>query len=77
MLIEQIRKSPGSATNTTRAIDKELHKDITTLIREGVSAIAIGALAGVIFWSCVLGMSGNFGPGRDVVVGKVAEADHE
>ena len=52
--------SPGSATNTTEAIDNKVHADITTLIREGVSAIAIGALAGVLFWSAVLGMVDDF-----------------
>ncbi|MCF7967959.1 MAG: hypothetical protein K9K68_02205 [Methylococcaceae bacterium] len=55
------------------------HTDITAsfAIREAVSAITLGALFGVIFWSCVFGMSGNFGPTKGVVFGPVAEASDD
>ena len=68
--------SPGSATNTTEAIDNKVHSDITTLFREGVSAIAIGALAGVLFWSAVLGMVDDF-TSDPAISFFVAEADHD
>lgn len=70
-------KSPATACNSHEAQHRKLQRQYTSwLIREMLSAITLGALFGVIFWSCVLGMAGNMGPGKGVVVGPIAEVDH-
>jgi hypothetical protein len=73
------RKSPGTATNSAEALHKKAHVDITAswLIREIIATLTTGALIAVVMWSSILGMSGNMGPGKDVVVGPVAEVDHD
>ena len=72
------RKSPGTATNSAEALQKKVQEKYTTwLIREMLATLTISLLVSVVMWSAIIGMSGNFGPGRDVVVGPVAEADHE
>ena len=72
------QKSPGTACNSPEARYQKQRTEITASwwIREAVSAITLGALCGVIFWSCVLGMAGNMGPGKGVVLGPIAEVDH-
>jgi hypothetical protein len=46
-------------------------------VREITATISIGLLVSIMLWSSILGMSGNMGPGKDVVVGPVAEVDHD
>jgi hypothetical protein len=72
------RRKPRPTGDRDTAKMQKQHTNITAswAIREAVSAITLGALFGVIFWSCVLGMSGNFGPGKGVVFGPIAENDH-
>jgi hypothetical protein len=73
------RKSPGTATNSAEALQRKMQAEYTRfMIREAAANITIALMVSVVMWSCVLGMSGNFQPGNDVVVGPVAEAsDHE
>jgi hypothetical protein len=73
------RKSPGTATNSAEALQRKMQAEYTRfMIREAAANITIALMVSVVIWSCVLGMSGNFQPGNDVVVGPVAEAsDHE
>ena len=74
------RRKPLPAANGDTAKMQKQHTDITAsfAIREAVASITIGALLSVVMWSCILGMSGNMGPGDGVVLGPVAEAsDHE
>jgi hypothetical protein len=47
------------------------------VVREIIATLTTGALIAVVMWSSILGMSGNMGPGKDVVVGPVAEVDHD
>jgi hypothetical protein len=47
------------------------------MIREAAANITIALMVSVVMWSSILGMSGNMGPGKDVVVGPVAEVDHD
>ena len=71
------RKPRPAANGYTAKIQKQHGNGTATfLIREAVSAITLGALFGVILWSCVLGMSGNMGPGKGFVVPPMAENDH-
>jgi hypothetical protein len=80
MLTSKTRKPCPSAANTrSRANNRKREVDITPgwWIREIAAAISIGLLVSIMLWSSILGMSGNMGPGKDVVVGPVAEVDHD
>jgi hypothetical protein len=71
------RKSPDTATNSAEASQKKVHAKYTTwLIREMLATLTIGALLSVVMWSCILGMSGNMGPGKGLVLVPIAENDH-
>ncbi len=75
----QRRKSPATACNSHEAIQNKVQLQYSTwIVREITATISIGLLVSIMLWSSILGMSGNMGPGKDVVVGPVAEADdHE
>jgi hypothetical protein len=73
------RKSPGTATNSAEALQRKVRAEYTTwVVREIIATLTTGALIAVITWSAILGMSGNFGQGKGLALGPVAEAsDHE
>lgn len=73
------RRNPQTAANSLRANNRIQHADITAswLIREVTATLTIGLLVSVIMWSCILGMSGNMGPGDGVALGPVAEVDED
>jgi hypothetical protein len=73
------RRNPQTAANSLRANSRKQHTDITAswLIREVTATVSIGLLVSVILWSCILGMSGNMGPGKGVVFGPIAEASDD
>ncbi len=72
------RKSPGTATNSAEALQRKMQAEYTRfMIREAAANITIALMVSVVMWSSILGMSGNMGPGKDVVVGPVAEVDHD
>jgi hypothetical protein len=71
------RKSPATACNSHEALQNKVQLQYSTwIVREIAATLTTGALIAVITWSAILGMSGNFQPGNDVVVGPVAESDH-
>jgi hypothetical protein len=72
------RKSPATACNSHEALQKKVQLQYSTwIVREITATISIGLLVSIMLWSSILGMSGNMGPGKDVVVGPVAEVDHD
>ena len=72
------RKSPATACNSHEALQNKVQLQYSTwIVREITATLTTGALIAVITWSAILGMSGNMGPGKDVVVGPVAEVDHD
>ncbi len=81
MLTSKTRKPCPSAANTrSRAYNRKQQADITAswIVREITATISIGLLVSIMLWSSILGMSGNFGPGKGLALGPVAEAsDHE
>ena len=78
MRSDLIRKSPGNAPHAPEARYKKqrTHGTASCVFREVTATVSIGLLVSVIMWSCILGMSGNMGPGDGVVLGPVAENDH-
>ena len=78
MQASKTRKPRPTANRNTAQIRKQ-QVDISAswLIHEIIATVTIGALIAVIAWSAILGMSGNFQPGNDVVVGPVEASDHE
>ena len=76
MLTIKTRKSPEAAPHSFEALQNKVQLQYTTwVVREITATVTIGLLVSVVMWSAILGMSGNFQPGNDVVVGPVAEAD--
>jgi hypothetical protein len=74
----QTRKSPVTGCNSHEAQQRKFQAEyITWIVREITATISIGLLVSIMLWSSILGMSGNFQPGNDVVVGPVAEVDHD
>jgi len=73
------RKSPATACNSHEAIQNKVQLQYSTwIVREITATISIGLLVSIMLWSSILGMSGNFGPGKGLALGPVAEAsDHE
>lgn len=66
------RIGPGESANSTRARNKATTCN-STLFREIVSILAIGAMTGVMFWQSVFGMVDSFTSGPVVeIVGSMA-----
>jgi hypothetical protein len=72
------RKSPATACNSHEALQNKVQLQYSTwIVREITATISIGLLVSIMLWSAILGMSGNFQPGNDLVVGPVAEVDRD
>jgi hypothetical protein len=68
--------SPGSATNTTRAINKVSDSDCTWF-REAVAIAVVGLLLAVVMTDAVVGMSSGFAPTHEAVGMMAGVGDHE
>ena len=78
MQASKTRKPRPTANRNTAQIRKQ-QVDISAswLIHEIIATLTTGALIAVITWSAILGMSGNFQPEQEVVVGPIAEVDND
>ena len=69
-------RNPRPAATGARAQNLNQHRH-STLFREIVSILAVGAMMATMFWSAVFGMVDSFTSGPVVeVVGSMAEVEH-
>lgn len=58
-MVSSKRRSPGVATNSTRATKEESHNQYTALFRETAGCVALGVFIGAVIGSAVIGMLDN------------------